>query len=90
MCKAQFNYQDARCCSRRVARSFTALIPAFLVAFVVLFINGVFVSLGTDIFKVIAIPFSFVTNIANSWIGLLVIYFLIHALWIVGIHVQIL
>ncbi|AGX41998.1 PTS cellobiose transporter subunit IIC [Clostridium saccharobutylicum] len=69
-----------------VARSFTALIPAFLVAFVVLFINGVFVSLGTDIFKVIAIPFSFVTNIANSWIGLLVIYFLIHALWIVGIH----
>lgn len=69
-----------------VARSFTALIPAFVVAFVVLLINGVFVALGTDIFKVISIPFSFVTNIANSWLGLLVIYFLIHALWIVGIH----
>lgn len=69
-----------------VARSFTALIPAFFVAFVVLFIDGVFVALGTDIFKVIAVPFSFVTKLADSWIGILVIYFLIHALWIVGIH----
>lgn len=69
-----------------VARSFTALIPAFVVAVVVLLINGIFVALGTDIFKVIAIPFSFVTNLTNSWIGILVIYFLISALWIVGIH----
>lgn len=69
-----------------VARSFTALIPTFVISFVVLLINGIFIALGTDIFKVIAIPFSFVTNIANSWAGLLVIYFLIHALWIVGIH----
>uniref|UniRef100_A0A7U4DKI8 Permease IIC component n=1 Tax=Geobacillus sp. (strain Y4.1MC1) TaxID=581103 RepID=A0A7U4DKI8_GEOS0 len=69
-----------------VSRSFTALIPAFLVAFVVLLINGILVALGTDIFKVVAIPFSFVVNIANSWLGLMVIYFLIHALWIVGIH----
>ncbi|AGT33815.1 PTS cellobiose transporter subunit IIC [Geobacillus genomosp. 3] len=69
-----------------VSRSFTALIPAFLVAFTVLLINGVLVALGTDIFKVVAVPFSFVVNIANSWLGLMVIYFLIHALWIVGIH----
>ncbi|MDH2926231.1 PTS cellobiose transporter subunit IIC [Lonepinella koalarum] len=69
-----------------VARSFTALIPAFAVALVVLVINGTFVLLGTDIFKVIAIPFAFVTDIANSWLGLMVILFLIHALWIVGIH----
>lgn len=69
-----------------VARSFTALIPAFLVAFVVLVINGAFIALGTDIFKVIAIPFGFVTKIANSWAGLVVIYFLMHALWVVGIH----
>ena len=69
-----------------VSRSFTALIPAFLVAFVVLLINGVFVALGTDIFKVIAIPFSFVSNLTNSWIGILVIYFLMSALWVVGIH----
>lgn len=69
-----------------VSRSFTALIPAFLVAIIVLVINGVFIALGTDIFKVIAIPFSFVSNLTNSWLGILVIYFLISALWIVGIH----
>lgn len=43
-----------------VARAFTALIPAFLVALVVLLINGILVALGTDIFKIIAIPFGFV------------------------------
>lgn len=69
-----------------VARSFTALIPAFIVAVAVLLINGIFVALGTDIFKVIAVPFSFVTKLTNSWLGILVIYFLISALWIVGIH----
>lgn len=69
-----------------VARSFTALIPAFVVAVAVLLINGIFVALGTDIFKVIAVPFSFVTELTNSWLGILVIYFLISALWIVGIH----
>ena len=69
-----------------VSRSFTALIPAFLVGFVVLLINGVFVALGTDIFKVIAIPFSFVSNLTNSWLGIVIIYFLISALWVVGIH----
>ena len=69
-----------------VSRSFTALIPAFIVAFVVLLINGVFVAFGTDIFKVIAIPFSFVSNLTNSWLGVVIIYFLISALWIVGIH----
>lgn len=69
-----------------VSRSFTALIPAFVVAFVVLIINGVFVALGTDIFKLVAIPFGFVVNLTNSWLGILVIYFIIHALWVVGIH----
>ena len=69
-----------------VSRSFTALIPAFVVAVVVLLINGVFVALGTDIFKVVAVPFSFVSNLTSSWVGILVIEFLISALWIVGIH----
>lgn len=69
-----------------VSRSFTALIPAFVVAFVVLLINGIFISLGTDIFKLVAIPFGFVVNLTNSWLGILVIYFIIHALWVVGIH----
>ncbi|MBP2622846.1 PTS cellobiose transporter subunit IIC [Streptococcus oricebi] len=69
-----------------VSRGFTALVPAFSVAFAVIFINGIFVVLGTDIFQVVSIPFGFVAHITDSWLGLMVIYFLIHALWIVGIH----
>lgn len=69
-----------------VSRSFTALIPAFTVAFSMLAINGLFIAFDTDIFKVVAIPFGFVVDIANTWGGLLVIFFLIHALWVVGIH----
>lgn len=69
-----------------VSRSFTALIPSFVIAFVVLAINGCLVLAGTDIFKLVAIPFGFVTQITNTWLGIMVIEFLIHALWIVGIH----
>lgn len=69
-----------------VSRAFTALIPAFIVAFVVLFINGLLIFFGTDIFQLVAIPFGFVTKLTNSWLGLMVIYFLVHALWLVGIH----
>lgn len=69
-----------------VANAFTALIPAFVVAISVLLINGILIALGTDIFKLIALPFGFVVNLTNSWLGILVIYFLVHALWIVGIH----
>lgn len=49
-----------------VSRSFTALIPTFVIAFVVLGINGSLVLLGTDIFKMIAIPFSFVTSMTST------------------------
>ena len=69
-----------------VSNSFTALIPTVLIALTVIVINGLLVALGTDIFKVVAVPFGFVTNLTNTWAGLLVIYFLMHALWIVGIH----
>lgn len=73
-----------------VSHGFTALVPgfvvAFVVAFVVIFINGLLVAMGTDIFKVIAIPFGFVSNLTNSWIGLMIIYLLTQLLWIVGIH----
>lgn len=73
-----------------VSRGFTALVPgfvvAFVVAFVVIFINGLLVAMGTDVFKVIAIPFGFVSNLTNSWIGLMIIYLLTQLLWIVGIH----
>lgn len=69
-----------------VARAFTALIPAFVVAFAVLLINGVLAVLNTNIFDIIQVPFGFVTNMTNSWLGVMVIYFLVHALWLVGIH----
>ena len=52
----------------------------------VLVINGIFILFGTDIYKVIAIPFAFVSHITNTWLGIVVIYLLVHALWIVGIH----
>ncbi|MDY3024936.1 MAG: PTS cellobiose transporter subunit IIC [Streptococcus hyovaginalis] len=69
-----------------VSRGFTALIPSFVVAFFVIILNGVLIALGTDIFQVIAIPFGFVSNLTSTWIGLVVIYLLTQALWIVGIH----
>ena len=69
-----------------VSKSFTALIPAFVVAFVVLIINALLVLTGYDIYKIIQIPFSFVTNVTNTWYGMIIIYFLIGALWCVGIH----
>lgn len=69
-----------------VSSSFTALIPTALVSLIVIVINGALMAMGTDIFKIIAIPFSFVSQLTSSWVGLLVIYFFMHALWIVGIH----
>jgi len=69
-----------------VSKAFTALIPAFLVSIVVMIIQGILVAFGTDIFQLAAIPFGFITNIANSWAGLMVMVFLLHGLWIVGIH----
>ena len=69
-----------------VTKSFTALIPAFVVSLVVLIINAALVLCGYDIYRIIQIPFSFVTNVTNSWYGMIIIYFLIGALWAVGIH----
>ncbi|MBO0409529.1 PTS cellobiose transporter subunit IIC [Enterococcus hulanensis] len=69
-----------------VSRAFTALVPAFVVAFVILIITGLLVLLNTDIFQLIAVPFGFVTQLTSSWLGVMVIYFLVHALWLVGIH----
>ena len=54
-----------------VANSFTALLPAFFLALIVMIINGLLIKAGTDIFKVIAVPFGFVTKIAGSWGGLI-------------------
>ncbi|MCI6157005.1 MAG: PTS cellobiose transporter subunit IIC [Peptoniphilaceae bacterium] len=69
-----------------VANSFSALIPAVFVAIFFIIANGILVALGTDIYQVVQIPFGFVTGIANTYLGLMVIFFLISALWLVGIH----
>lgn len=69
-----------------VSRGFTALIPGFVVAFTVLIVNGILVAIGTDIFQIIAIPFAFLGKLTNTWIGLVIIYLITQALWIVGIH----
>ena len=69
-----------------VANSFTALIPGFVIAVVIAVIDVILIVLGTDIFQLLFIPFSFVSNIANTWWGVLIIFFLIHFLWWFGIH----
>lgn len=69
-----------------VARSFTALVPGFLVAVVCMAIQAIFMAFNTNFYDFIAIPFGFVVNIVGTLPGVLVIYFLIHALWLVGVH----
>ncbi|MDF7638324.1 PTS cellobiose transporter subunit IIC [Lactobacillus sp. ESL0791] len=69
-----------------VANSFSALIPGFLIAAIVAAINLILVMMGTDLFKVLFIPFSFISNITDTWWGFLIIIFLIHFLWWFGIH----
>ncbi|WP_311407831.1 PTS cellobiose transporter subunit IIC [Liquorilactobacillus uvarum] len=69
-----------------VSNSFSALIPGFCVAFVIAGLNLLLVFAKTDIFKVLYIPFSFVSDIADTWWGFLIIIFLIHFLWWFGIH----
>ena len=69
-----------------VSRSFTALIPCFLVAISVIVINGILLLFGYDVFTILSVPFSFVANIADTWYGVFIINLLITLLWSVGIH----
>ncbi|MFV0255504.1 MAG: PTS cellobiose transporter subunit IIC [Erysipelotrichaceae bacterium] len=69
-----------------VSKSFTALIPTAIIVVSVLAINAGLLMVGYDIYSIIAVPFGFVVNIVNSWYGLIIIYFLVGALWSVGIH----
>lgn len=69
-----------------VSNSFSALIPGFCIAVVVALIELILVTLGTDIFQVLYIPFSFISAIADTWWGFLIIIFLIHFLWWFEIH----
>jgi PTS system cellobiose-specific IIC component len=69
-----------------VSRAFTALIPAFVVAFVVIILNGLMIAAGTNLFDLVAWPFGFARHLTDNVFGLMFIYFLVHALWLVGIH----
>lgn len=72
-----------------IANSFTALIPSFFVAVTMIIVNGILISLGTDVFDIISKPFAFVTVLTTSWIGTMIIMFLISAVWLVGIHANV-
>ena len=69
-----------------VSRSFTALIPAFVIAFCVIILNGLLILIGYDLFTIIEVPFGFISKIADTWYGVFIINVLISALWSVGIH----
>lgn len=69
-----------------VSRSFTALVPCFVIAFTVIILNGLLILTGYDLFTIISVPFGFIGDIADTWYGVLLINFFIHALWSVGIH----
>ncbi|WP_125766735.1 PTS transporter subunit EIIC [Lapidilactobacillus wuchangensis] len=69
-----------------VSRSFASLIPAILIAFVMIAIITILGLLGTDLHALLLIPFGFVQNLTGSWLGMVVILLLIHLLWIVGVH----
>lgn len=69
-----------------VANSFSALIPSFCVAVAIGLIEMILIACGTDIYNILYIPFSFITNIINTWWGMLIYIFLEHFLWWFGIH----
>lgn len=69
-----------------VARAFTALIPTAVIALVIIVLNGLMVALGTNLFEIVAAPFGFARELTDTIWGLMIIYFLVHALWLVGIH----
>ncbi|MDF7639229.1 PTS transporter subunit EIIC [Lactobacillus sp. ESL0791] len=69
-----------------VSRSFAALVPAILVAFVMIVMNVILGMFHTDLHMLLSAPFAFVKNLTGSWAGVMVILLLIHLLWIVGVH----
>lgn len=69
-----------------VSRAFASLIPLIFITIIILIFNGILISMGTDIVSLVSLPFGFVTKLTDSWLGICIIYFLIHALWLVGIH----
>ena len=69
-----------------VARAFTALVPTAVIAFAIIILNGIMIALGTNLFDIVAWPFGFAVQLTDTVWGLMIVYFLVHALWLVGIH----
>lgn len=69
-----------------VSNSFSALIPGFCVAVTISLINLILVLAGTDIFRILYIPFSFISGIVDTWWGFMIMIFLTNLLWWFGIH----
>ena len=69
-----------------VTRAFAALVPNTIIAFTCMVVDGALAVAGTNIYALVGIPFGFVVNIVNTLPGLLVIYLLVHLLWLFGIH----
>lgn len=69
-----------------VSRSFASLIPAILVAVVMIGLDIILGLMGTDLHQLLSAPFGFVKNLTGSWLGMMVILLLIHLLWAVGVH----
>ena len=69
-----------------VSKAFASLIPAILIAFLMVVINGVLAVFHTDLHRLLSKPFEFVKELTGSWLGIIVIMLLIHLLWAVGVH----
>ncbi|KPG71384.1 PTS cellobiose transporter subunit IIC [Enterococcus sp. RIT-PI-f] len=69
-----------------VSKAFASLIPAILIAFLMVIINGVLALFHTDLHGLLSKPFEFVKDLTGSWLGIMVIMLLIHLLWAVGVH----
>lgn len=69
-----------------VSKAFASLIPAILIAFLMVIVNGILALFHTDLHSLLSKPFEFVKDLTGSWLGIMVIMLLIHLLWAVGVH----
>ena len=69
-----------------VSKAFASLIPAIIIAFLMILINGCLAVFHTDLHGLLSKPFEFVKDLTGSWLGIIVIMLLIHLLWAVGVH----
>lgn len=63
-----------------VSKAFASLIPAIIIAFLMILINGCLAVFHTDLHGLLSKPFEFVKDLTGSWLGIIVIMLLIHLL----------